>query len=41
MCWSTTLEHEDCPGVFDIPSVTIMEKIDFPSLRGYTSKFRC
>lgn len=27
--WSATPERETCPGVFEISSVTMMEKIDF------------
>jgi hypothetical protein len=35
LCWSTTLEHEACPIVFDKSNVTPLEKTDFPSLRMY------
>lgn len=29
--WSATSEHEACPGEVDRPSVSALEKTDFPS----------
>jgi hypothetical protein len=27
--WSTTPEHEACPGVVDLPTVIVLQKTDF------------
>ena len=37
-CWSTTPEYEAYPGVFDISSVILLEKTDFPSPSMYKSQ---
>lgn len=33
LCWSTTLEHEACPGKVNMPSVTLLRKqiLSFPA----------
>ena len=31
ICWSTTPEHEACPGVVDMPNITLLEIFPLPA----------
>ena len=39
-CWLTAPEYDVCPGVFDIPCLILLEKIDFSSLSRYKFSYK-
>lgn len=37
ICWLITLEHEVCPGVAEVPSVTLLKEMDYLSQQVYVT----